>query len=254
MNCQSNVLNISQSGHETGSRPHSSSPEKVGIMGGTFNPVHNGHLLLAETAREALGLDQVIFMPSGNSYMKDAASILDKETRGRMTELAIAGNPHFSFSGRELEREGPTYTCDTLAGLRSENPGTCYCLILGADNFFILEKWKNPEFIFQNCMIAVALRGEEGHGEQTDDIPSPGFRKSVSPSICSGHTTEKTNTVEGMAEYLRQKYRADIRLLPGRRMDLSSTEIRARLREGKSVRYMLPERVLEYINENGLYR
>ena len=209
---------------------HIPAVRNVGMMGGTFNPVHNGHLLLAEMAREALGLDRIIFMPSGNSYMKDASAILDGQIRAHMTRLAIEGNPCFSFSARELEREGPTYTCDTLAGLRAENPDIRYYLILGADNLFILEKWRNPEFIFQNCAIAAAMR-VEGGGKK-----------------------EAPNTVEGMAAHLRQKYQADIRLLPGRRIDLSSTEIRTRLREGRSVRYMLPENVLEFINKNGLYR
>ena len=98
--------------------------KKVGIMGGTFNPIHNGHLLLAESAREAFGLDEILFMPSGNSYMKDAASILDGKTRAYMTELAIEGNPFFRLSRMELERKGPTYTCDTLSQLKRQE-GAC---------------------------------------------------------------------------------------------------------------------------------
>ena len=129
--------------------------KKVGIMGGTFNPIHNGHLLLAESAREAFGLDEILFMPSGNSYMKDAASILDGKTRAHMTELAIEGNPFFRLSRMELERKGPTYTCDTLSQLKRQEGACQYFFIMGADNLFILEKWKDVEYIFQNCVIEI---------------------------------------------------------------------------------------------------
>ena len=199
--------------------------KKVGIMGGTFNPVHNGHLLLAESARETFGLDEILFMPSGNSYMKDAASILDGETRAHMTELAIEGNPIFRLSRIELERKGPTYTCDTLSQLKEQDGDSRYFFIMGADNLFILEKWKDVEYIFQNCIIAAAARGDETDGE-----------------------------IRRRAELLRKRYRADIRLLLERRIDISSLEIRERLRRGQSVRYLLPDSVLAYIAQENLYQ
>lgn len=199
--------------------------KKVGIMGGTFNPVHNGHLLLAESARETFGLDEILFMPSGNSYMKDAASILDGEIRAHMTELAIEGNPFFRLSRIELERKGPTYTCDTLSQLKEQDEDSRYFFIMGADNLFILEKWKDVEYIFQNCVIAAAARGDETDGE-----------------------------IRRRAELLRKRYRADIRLLLERRIDISSLEIRERLRKGQSVRYLLPDSVLAYIAQENLYQ
>ena len=199
--------------------------KKVGIMGGTFNPVHNGHLLLAESARETFGLDEILFMPSGNSYMKDATSILDGETRAHMTELAIEGNPFFRLSRIELERKGPTYTCDTLSQLKEQDEDSRYFFIMGADNLFILEKWKDVEYIFQNCVIAAAARGDETDGE-----------------------------IRRRAELLRKRYRADIRLLLERRIDISSLEIRERLRKGQSVRYLLPDSVLAYIAQENLYQ
>ena len=174
--------------------------KKVGIMGGTFNPIHNGHLILAESAREAFGLDEIIFMPSGNSYMKDASSILDKDTRAHMTELAIKDNPYFHLSRMELEREGPTYTCDTLAQLKAQDGKSRYFFIMGADNLFILEKWKNAAYILQNCVIAAAARGEEADGD-----------------------------IRREAGRLRDCYQADIRLLLQRRIDISSLEIRERI-------------------------
>lgn len=199
--------------------------KKVGIMGGTFNPIHNGHLLLAESAREAFGLDEILFMPSGNSYMKDAASILDGKTRAYMTELAIEGNPFFRLSRMELERKGPTYTCDTLSQLKRQEGACQYFFIMGADNLFILEKWKDVEYIFQNCVIAVAARGDETDGE-----------------------------IRRRAELLKKRYQADIRLLSERRIDISSLEIRERLQKGQSVRYLLPDSVLAYIAREGLYQ
>ncbi len=199
--------------------------KKVGIMGGTFNPIHNGHLLLAESAREAFGLDEILFMPSGNSYMKDAASILDGKTRAHMTELAIEGNPFFRLSRMELERKGPTYTCDTLSQLKRQEGACQYFFIMGADNLFILEKWKDVEYIFQNCVIAVAARGDEPDGE-----------------------------IGRKAEPLKKRYQADIRLLSERRIDISSLEIRERLQKGQSVRYLLPDSVLAYIAREGLYQ
>ena len=199
--------------------------KKVGIMGGTFNPIHNGHLLLAESAREAFGLDEILFMPSGNSYMKDAASILDGKTRAHMTELAIEGNPFFRLSRMELERKGPTYTCDTLSQLKRQEGACQYFFIMGADNLFILEKWKDVEYIFQNCVIAVAARGDEPDGE-----------------------------IGRKAELLKKRYQADIRLLSERRIDISSLEIRERLQKVQSVRYLLPDSVLAYIAREGLYQ
>ncbi len=199
--------------------------KKVGIMGGTFNPIHNGHLLLAESAREAFGLDEILFMPSGNSYMKDAASILDGKTRAYMTELAIEGNPFFRLSRMELARKGPTYTCDKLSKLKRQAGACQYFFIMGADNLFILEKWKDVEYIFQNCVIAVAARGDETDGE-----------------------------IRRRAELLKKRYQADIRLLSERRIDISSLEIRERLQKGQSVRYLLPDSVLAYIAREGLYQ
>lgn len=199
--------------------------KKIGIMGGTFNPIHNGHLLLAESAREVFGLDEVIFMPSGNSYMKDASIILDGVTRAHMVSLAVSGNPLFSLSKAEIERKGPTYTCETLRQFRQKNMDNQYFFMMGADNLFILEKWKDVEYVLSNCVIVVAVRGSE--------------------------TEEK---VRETAKLLAERYRADIRILPARRIDISSFEIRQRLKEGRSVRYMLPDSVFAYIDENSLYR
>ena len=199
--------------------------EKVGIMGGTFNPIHNGHLLLAQAARGSLNLDRILFMPSGNSYMKETSQILDGDTRAQMVRLALLENPYFLFSDLELKREGATYTCDTLAILKAQNPQTQYYFILGEDNLLTLKCWKNPAFILQNCVIAGAVRASEDN-----------------------------TRIKKAAELLKKEYQADIRILPTRRIDISSSEIRERLKNGQSVRYMLPERVYDYIQKKRLYR
>lgn len=199
--------------------------KKIGIMGGTFNPIHFGHLLLAEQAMEAYDLDEVLFIPSGNPYMKDTEPIVDGIIRGHMTELALKGHPHFRMSSMELDRKGPTYTYETLETLKEENPDCTYYFILGADSLLTMETWKNPKQIFKNCVVIASVRG-----------------------------TRTEDKIRKIATHLIYEYQADVHILPARFIDLSSSEIRQRIANGKSVRYMLPEEVREYIYENGLYR
>lgn len=194
-------------------------------MGGTFNPIHQGHLLLAEEARDYCRLDEILFMPSGFSYMKNKKDIVSNEARKEMTLLAIENQPFFSLSMLEMEREGATYTCETLEILKEHYPETLFYFILGADNLFSIEKWKNPEQIMQGFILVAAARG----AKTEDEILSK-------------------------AEALKQKYKANIILLPARTIDLSSSEIRERIKNEKSVRYMLPDKVLSYIEEHGLYQ
>ncbi|MDD6492758.1 MAG: nicotinate-nucleotide adenylyltransferase [Firmicutes bacterium] len=198
--------------------------KKIGIMGGTFNPIHNGHLMLAEAARETFELDQVLFIPSGISYMKNVADILDGRHRAEMIALAIKENPYFALSMIEIDREGPTYTFETLQELKKDYPKDQFYFIMGADSLLTLETWKKPEFIMQNCTLVVAVRGTG--------------------------TEEK---IEKLAANLIYEYQADIKILPARFIDISSSEIRTRIKEKQSIRYMLPESVLSYIEENKLY-
>lgn len=198
--------------------------KKTGIMGGTFNPIHMGHLLLAEEARQFCGLDEVIFLPSGNSYMKEPSQIPCGAIRAQMTALAIKENPFFSLSLMEVEREGATYTCETLKELRLRYPFREYYFIIGADNLFSIENWRKPDEIMGNCILVAAHRGERTKEE-----------------------------IWEKADELKRKFQADIRLLPSRKLELSSTEIRNRIKEGKSVRYMVPDEVISYINSNRLY-
>ncbi len=199
--------------------------KRVGIMGGTFNPIHIGHLLLAENAYSAFGLDQVLFIPSGCSYMKDQSAILDADTRLRMTALAIQDNPHFQVSDMEVRRPGYTYTCETLEQLTRENPSTEFFFLAGADSLFAMETWKNPEVIFQKATVLAAVRDDCGNGRLSEQ-----------------------------AQHLCEKYHGRVCLIPSGNVEISSSDIRSRIREGRSIRYLVPERVREYIEENGLYR
>ena len=119
--------------------------KKVGIIGGTFNPVHLAHLMLAETAYETMELDEVLFIPSGCSYMKDESIIVSAKDRVNMLGLALAENPHFALSMMEIERQGNSYTCETLRELSEKYPDWELYFIMGADNLFDIENWKNPD-------------------------------------------------------------------------------------------------------------
>lgn len=199
--------------------------KRTGIMGGTFNPIHIGHLLLAETALSAERLDHVMFIPSGQPYMKKKEDILPAALRLKMVELAIADNPNFLVSDMEIRRAGNTYTCDTLEQLNREQPETDFFFLMGADCLFSIETWKNPEKIFAACTVLAAVRN----------------------GADSMHMQEKCN-------YLADKYAADIRLLPFPETAISSTDIRQLTKAGRSIRYMVPETVRFFIQDNRLYK
>ena len=197
---------------------------KVGIMGGTFNPIHFGHLILAETAYEEIGLDRILFMPSKNPPHKDSTEVISEEHRLKMVELAVQGNPHFQLSTIELDREGTTYTVDTLAQLTKENPNTDYYFILGADSLIKLETWKNCQGVLDLCTVVVAGR---------DDL--------------------KTEDIQLKIQYYKDKYGARIITLNMPSYELSSGFLRDRISKGKSIQYYVPEKVKDYILSNFLY-
>lgn len=205
--------------------------KKTGIMGGTFNPIHIGHLILAETARTEYELDEVLFIPSGVSYMKQGTEILSGEQRARMVDLAIADNPHFKLSLMEVRRAGNTYTYETLETLHGQNPDNEYFFILGADSLFAIQSWKYPERIFAACRLLVAVR------EQPDRQHS-----------------YRDEGLETEISLLREKYQAKIDLLACGNMEVSSTRIREMIRLGQSVRYLVPDKVIEYMKNEHLYR
>lgn len=195
-------------------------------MGGTFNPIHTGHLLLAEYALETAGLDQVWFVPTGCSYLKrkDGIEVLPAEDRYRMVCLAIAGNDRFRCLDMEIKRAGNSYSYETMEQLRREYPGDQFFFICGADCLSTMEHWKCADRLFASCEILAAVRGDA-------DVES----------------------MQQKIGELKESFSARICLLPFRRIELSSSEIRSRRKEGASVRYLVPENVRQYMEEKRLY-
>lgn len=198
---------------------------KVGIMGGTFNPIHNGHLMIASKAKEQFELDEVLFMPCGVPYMKEAGEVESGEIRAEMTVLAIQDNPCFTLSRMEIEHHGNTYTYETLECLRALHPDTAFYFILGADSLFNLTNWMYPERIFANCHILAAVRD---------------------------HKT--TAQMQKQIRLLKEHYQASIFLLRTDYLDISSSDIRRKVALGESIADDVPERVAAYITEHNLYQ
>lgn len=189
---------------------------KTGILGGTFDPIHLGHLRAAESAREALQLDKVVFVPARvPPHRRDAVSpSLD---RFAMVALATSGHPAFSASDIELRREGPSYTVDTVGEWLEHNPDDSVVVIVGSDTFPDMATWRDPEKLFALCRVAVVNRPGEERGELAGAPPG-------------------TERVAG----------------PG--LPISATLVRRRAAAGQSVRYLVPDGVAEYIAKRGLYR
>lgn len=201
---------------------------RIGIMGGTFNPIHTGHLMLAEWAMDAVNLDEVWLVPAGMPYMKAGQDVLPGEERLRMTELAAADNSRLICLDMEVRREGYTYSYETLEELHRNYPECVFFFIAGADCLSMIDTWKSPERIFANCTLVAAVRGEASLSE-----------------------------MERKKRELEQRFPmggGGIILLPFLQMSISSTLIRERIRRGLSVRYLVPDSVLNYISEKGLYR
>lgn len=216
--------------------------EKIGIMGGTFNPIHNGHLAIAQKAKEQFALDKVLFMPSGVPYMKNQQEIQPVSIRCEMTALAIRGIPYFKLSDLEAVEQGNTYTCQTLEKLKSLHPDADYYFILGADSLYAIEEWRNPEQIFRNCTILAAARGEDAESDA-----------SLERSASRNNKTDN-GVLQTQAQYLREKYLASVEILENAVITVSSTQIRDRLRHGISIHGLVPEAVEAYITKNHLYQ
>lgn len=199
--------------------------KKVGILGGTFNPIHMGHLLLAEYVKDELSLDEIWFMPTGKSYMKSKQDTLPSVERFHMVELAIEGNSDFFCNDTEMKRSGSTYTYETLYELKAKYSDHEFYFISGADCLFGIENWRHPELIFERCILVTAAREDVSMDEMIQK-----------------------------KEELSQKYHAKIILLPFMDIPISSTLVRSRIQMNKSIRYLVPEKVYNYIKEKGFYR
>lgn len=193
---------------------------KVGVLGGTFDPVHTGHLVLAEQAREALGLEAVLFIPAGDPWRKSHRAITAADHRLAMLRLAVEGNEAFGISDVELRRDGPTYTADTLEALAGERLDDEFYFIVGADALADLPNWHDPQRIVRHAMLAVAPRDIQDANAVAVNVPGIG---------------ERMITFE----------------IP--RLAISSSDIRARAAAGMSIRYLVPDAVAAYVTEHGLY-
>lgn len=196
---------------------------RTGLMGGTFDPVHHGHLLIAEEARQAFGLERVVFIPAGQPPHKRGEPISPAEHRYVMLNLGIAANPAFHASRMEIEREGPSYSVETIrsfldAGARPED----LFFITGADSILEILTWHRHEEAIRLCTFVAVARPGYDLGKMDQQLPA--------------------------------SYRERIRVLQAPHVDISSTAIRERVRGGASIRYLVPGLVDAYIRKHGLYR
>ncbi len=188
---------------------------KVAILGGTFNPIHNGHLALADTAVETFVLGKIIFMPTYIPPHKDIEKIISADDRFNMAELAIEGNDKYEASRLEINRRNVSYSVDSISYIKKIYPkDTEIFFLIGSDSAAALDTWKNIDKVFSICRFVVGLR--------------------------AGHTLETKDK--------------NIEIMPMEPVDISSTEIRAMLKQGKDIHGLVPEKVADYIEKNRLYK
>lgn len=196
--------------------------KRYGIMGGTFDPVHLGHLMVAEYVKEEMNLDEIIFVPTGNPPHKDnVTSALD---RYNMVKLSIKDNETFRITDIETKRTGNSYSIDTIKELKKMERAEYY-FIIGSDTLFLLDTWKNPHEIAKEIEYICALRPDYTQEDKIND------------KILS----------------LREKFGMEVHLVKTPLYDISSTNVRKALREGRSLKYILNDKVIQYIQENHLY-
>ena len=197
---------------------------KTGILGGTFDPVHTGHMVVADVVREELGLTEVVFVPAGEPWFKAGASVLPAEHRLNMVHLAIAGKYYFKASAMEIERKGPTYSVDTMAEMRREiEDNDELFFIIGWDNLMELPRWHQPERLISLCRLVA--------------VPRVGFPV---PDLAS---------IEASIPGISQR----VIMLDKPQIDISASVIRQRVRQGLSISHLVPEAVEKYIKEHNLY-
>lgn len=190
----------------------------VGLFGGSFNPPHLGHLIVAETVREQFGLAQVLWMPGHQPPHKHDHRLADPAHRLAMTRLATEGHPAFAVSDLEIRRRGLSYTLDTVEALQDAHPDVDFALILGGDSLASFRTWHRPDAILARVPLLVYRRPGDDVGPLDADL------------------------------------RARVRTAEAPLIDVSSTDLRARCRAGRSIRYRVPDAVRAYIDAHGLYR
>lgn len=199
---------------------------RIGIFGGTFDPVHHGHLILAEQCREQCCLDEVWFIPAALPPHKLDHSISPAKFRTEMLELAISGNPRFRVSRIELDRSGPSYTVATLDQLHTDEPANEFFLLVGTDSLRDLPTWREPRRILELATIVAVNRGSAN----------------VVDSDLARKTAENLGADPSRVQWIQ---------MPG--IEIAATDIRQRVAEGRTIRYMVPRAVEMYIREHRVY-
>lgn len=198
---------------------------KIGIMGGTFNPIHFGHLMLSEYIREGIGLDKVIFIPTGQPPHKDTSKVIDGVHRKVMTELSIEDNPYFFLSSIELDKKEKSYTIDTITEIKAKYKDDTFVMIIGPDSLMSIESWKDSSKLLREIDFIVADRISRENKDMIEEI-----------------------------KRLNLKYGVGIKHLDIPLLEISSTQIRDRVRTNKSIKYLVRESVYRYILKNNLYK
>lgn len=200
------------------------SERRIGILGGTFDPIHYGHLAIAEDVRTRLELEDVLFVPTGSPPHKQGRPISPAADRVAMVELAIADNPGFRLSRADVDRPGPSYTVDLLRVLQAEHPDARLVFVVGGDSLAELPTWHAPEQLLERCQLVAVNR--------------------------PGHPPVDLARLESIIPRARERILA----LSGPELNVSASALRRRVREGRPIRYLVPEAVRAYVEEHGLYR
>ena len=216
---------------------------KVGIFGGTFNPIHYGHLRAAEEVKEKLGLDKILFIPSGNPPLK-TKDIAPTRHRFAMANLAVKNNRLFALSDIESRLPGKSYTVKTIESLQKENPRMKFALILGIDAFLDIPNWWNPEGLITRANFIIISRP----GLRFADLKASPYLKINRQTLLK---LDRKETGQYSATLKSGKKAVLVNITP---IGISSTEIRNLVRQGKSLKYLLPAEVQSYIITNKLYR
>lgn len=199
--------------------------QRIGILGGAFDPPQMGHLILAEYSRETLCIDHILFVPVADHPVKQGETRLPVKHRLAMLERAIKDNPSFSISRVDIDRQGPHYSADTVKIIQGQYPQAQLYFVMGGDNLRSLPSWKRAQDLYQSCRLAVMKRADEDIAAAMHDDTLPGL-------------SEKVDIVD----------------VPMLSIWLSSTYVVERLRQNLSVRYLVPDNVLDYIARHRLYR
>jgi nicotinate-nucleotide adenylyltransferase len=214
---------------------------KIGVFGGTFNPVHFGHLRVAEEVREQLGFEKILFIPSSNPPLK-SASLAPGRDRYEMTRLAVAGNPFFEISDIECRRPGKSYTVETVAALMKQYPDTDLSLIVGIDSFLDIPAWYQPQRLMELAGFVVISR--------------PGFLFSSLSALVTAERGVLSELDAHQREFATtaMKNGREVFLMNVTPFHVSATSVRTRVQCGRSVKYLLPDAVESYIISHHLYR